>query len=233
MTERTIKILEAVIENFIASGKPVSSLDLYRRYEFGIKPAMIRSELEELVRNGFLEKPYHSSGRIPANRGYEFFIEKIIKEMRDFDYNEKNFNQLFKINSWSELVCKISRQIGIFVAATDKKSVCKSGLENMLKNLTEEMISDIRNIVRDFIQLEKKILSWQYRNNSKDFLIFVGKKNPFIRSDSLAAIITKHRGGDKETVIVAIGPKRMDYRETIRIFKIVQKSNKLSKLSIN
>lgn len=231
MTERTIKILEAVVENFILSGKPVSSIDLYRRYKFGIRPAMIRSELEELVKEGFLEQPYHSSGRIPANRGYEFFIRRTIEKIENTNCNEKSFGHLFEVSTWFDLVCRISHQMGILVAATNKKFVCKSGFENMLKNLTEEMLEDIRNIARDFAYLERKILNWRFKNDD-NFLVFVGKKNPFIKSDSLTTITARRRGNNGETIIIAIGPKRMNYQRTIEIFKVIQKSDKLKKLSI-
>lgn len=231
MTERTMKILEAVVENFIISGKPISSIDLYRRYKFGIRPAMIRSELEELVDKGFLEQPYYSSGRIPANQGYEFFIRRIIERMKNTDFDEKNFDKLFEADNWSDLVCRISRRIGVFVAAASKESICKSGFENMLKNLTEEMLEDIRNIARDFAYLEKRILSWRHKNN-EEFSVFVGRKNPFIKSDSLATIAAKRQQDNQETVIIAIGPKRMNYYKIIKILKVIQKSNKLNKLCL-
>ena len=48
MTERTEQILEAAIQEFIAAGEPVSSGLLFQKYEFGIKPAMIRLELDAL-----------------------------------------------------------------------------------------------------------------------------------------------------------------------------------------
>ena len=50
MTDRTAQILEAAIQEYINTGDPVSSGLLYDRYDFGIKPAMIRLELDELER---------------------------------------------------------------------------------------------------------------------------------------------------------------------------------------
>src|SRR3989338_10924172 len=79
MFDRTADILEAVIEEFINGGEPVSSSHLYKRHNFGIKPAMIRLELEKLADEGFLEQPHHSAGRVPTDRGYEFFAERALE----------------------------------------------------------------------------------------------------------------------------------------------------------
>ena len=67
MTDRTAQILEAAIQEFINTGEPVSSGLLYDRYDFGIKPAMIRLELDELEDGGYLEQPHHSAGRVPTD----------------------------------------------------------------------------------------------------------------------------------------------------------------------
>ena len=73
LTERGEQILQAVIQGFIDTKEPVSSGWLYNKYDFGIKPAMIRLELDALTQGGYLEQPYHSAGRVPSDAGYEAF----------------------------------------------------------------------------------------------------------------------------------------------------------------
>ena len=77
LTERGQQILEAVIQGFIDTKEPVSSGWLYDQYDFGIKPAMIRLELDTLEDEGYLEQPYHSAGRIPTDAGYELFVSRL------------------------------------------------------------------------------------------------------------------------------------------------------------
>ena len=72
--ERTKSILEAVIKEFAKTGSPVSSSRLYENYDFGIRPARIRSELNSLVKLGYLDRPHTSAGRVPTNKGYVFFV---------------------------------------------------------------------------------------------------------------------------------------------------------------
>ena len=78
MNDRASQILEAVIQEFIDTGEPVSSGSLYNKYDFGIKPAMIRLELDALEDGGYLEQPYHSAGRIPTDTGYEFYAKRAL-----------------------------------------------------------------------------------------------------------------------------------------------------------
>ena len=84
MNERRAIILEAVLKEFIRSGRPVSSGQLFEEYDFDIKPAAIRLELSELADEGYLSKLYHSAGRVPTDRGYEFFVERILSHELHF-----------------------------------------------------------------------------------------------------------------------------------------------------
>ena len=78
LTERGEQILQAVIQGFIDTKEPISSGWLYDQYDFGIKPAMIRLELDALENDGYLEQPHHSAGRVPTDEGYELFVRHIL-----------------------------------------------------------------------------------------------------------------------------------------------------------
>ena len=84
MNERTAQILEAAIQGFINTGEPVSSGWLFDHYDFGIKPAMIRLELDKLEDDGYLEQPHHSAGRVPTDVGYEFFAKQLLSTVPGF-----------------------------------------------------------------------------------------------------------------------------------------------------
>src|SRR3989344_3156110 len=75
LTERARSILEASVREFIETGYPVTSHTLYRNYDFGIKPAMIRWELHHLTDDDFFTQPHSSGGRIPSDKALRFFVE--------------------------------------------------------------------------------------------------------------------------------------------------------------
>ena len=82
LKERTLDILEASVRDFIETGNPVTSERLYRKYDFGIKPAMIRWELHDLAKQNYLCQNHPSGGRIPSDKAYKFFVEEIRKGMK-------------------------------------------------------------------------------------------------------------------------------------------------------
>jgi heat-inducible transcriptional repressor len=75
LTPRLEKILTAVIENFVATGRPVGSKYLNQRGDFGLAPSTLRNELAHLERLGYLGHPHTSAGRVPTDKGYRFYVD--------------------------------------------------------------------------------------------------------------------------------------------------------------
>lgn len=77
--ERKERILRAVIDDYIASGEPVGSRTLARRYGFMVSPATIRNEMADLEDSGFLEQPHASAGRVPSDKGYRYYVDHFVR----------------------------------------------------------------------------------------------------------------------------------------------------------
>jgi heat-inducible transcriptional repressor len=71
-------ILRAVIFEYVRGAEPIGSEMLAAKYELGVKSATIRNELSDLSDMGFLEQPHTSAGRIPSDRGYRYFVDRLI-----------------------------------------------------------------------------------------------------------------------------------------------------------
>lgn len=78
LDERNRKVLQAVIDSYIASGFPVGSTLLVKRYDFGVSSATLRNIMAELEEMGFLTHPHTSAGRIPTDQGYRYYIDSLI-----------------------------------------------------------------------------------------------------------------------------------------------------------
>lgn len=72
-------ILRAVVVEYVAAAEPVSSDLITQRYALGVKSATIRNELASMLELGFLEQPHTSSGRIPTDKGYRYFVDNMIE----------------------------------------------------------------------------------------------------------------------------------------------------------
>src|SRR6266545_6211935 len=75
---RSRKILFAVVTEFIATGDPVGSRTLARRYGLDLSAASIRNVLADLEDAGYLKQPHTSAGRIPTDRALRIFIDTLM-----------------------------------------------------------------------------------------------------------------------------------------------------------
>jgi len=88
LSERKLKILQAIIGDFIHSAEPVGSRTLSKKYDMGISPATIRNEMSDLEEMGFLTHPHTSAGRIPSDKAYRLYVNMLMEEC-DLPQNEK------------------------------------------------------------------------------------------------------------------------------------------------
>lgn len=74
-------ILKAVVTDYVRTAEPVGSHSLMEHHELGVKSATIRSELAELADMGYLRQPHTSAGRIPSDRGYRYYVDRLMEAM--------------------------------------------------------------------------------------------------------------------------------------------------------
>lgn len=77
--ERKIKVLQAIINDYIMTGEPVGSRTIAKKYDLGVGSATIRNEMADLEELGYLEQPHTSAGRIPSSKGYRLYVDSLMK----------------------------------------------------------------------------------------------------------------------------------------------------------
>ena len=96
--------------------------------------------------------------------------------------------------------------------------VYKAGLEQLINNLDWEDRAGIRSVIHDFEEVDER-LPQAAGKMAAGPNVFIGKKSPVTRSENLSVVGGNYDVGGVAISIFAIGPKRMDYKKTIRIFK--------------
>ncbi|PRR77251.1 Heat-inducible transcription repressor HrcA [Clostridium liquoris] len=92
MDKRKIRILQAIIQDYINTAEPVGSRTIAKKYDLGISSATIRNEMSDLEDMGYLEQLHSSSGRKPSDKGYRLYVD--------------NFMQLHKLSPLEEHIIK-------------------------------------------------------------------------------------------------------------------------------
>ncbi|HWN19744.1 MAG TPA: heat-inducible transcriptional repressor HrcA [Gemmatimonadales bacterium] len=79
LSERELRVLEAVVHNYIKTAEPAGSQTIARRFGLGVSPATIRSIMSDLEDKGYLFHPHTSAGRIPTDRAYRMYVDAIMR----------------------------------------------------------------------------------------------------------------------------------------------------------
>ena len=78
-------ILQAIVDDYIASAEPVASKSLVERHDFQVSSATVRNEMSNLEELGYLEQPHTSAGRVPSDKGYREYVDSLmhVEEVSD------------------------------------------------------------------------------------------------------------------------------------------------------
>ena len=114
MEGRSLKILEAIVDEFIRTGEPVGSKALQEKLDINVSSATIRNEMASLEQQGYLEHPHTSAGRVPTFKGYRLYIEKFAPESQLSDEQRESIDKIFDgidASSSEEIITEASRAL--------------------------------------------------------------------------------------------------------------------------
>jgi len=130
--ERQNKLLKAIVESYIKNVKPVGSKSLCEM--FNCSSATIRNDMSYLEELGYLEKTHTSSGRIPSEKGYNYYVENLMKpkEITGEDFmklqtilNNKELVLTDAINKCMEIISDITNYTSIVLGKNSSNNILK------------------------------------------------------------------------------------------------------------
>jgi heat-inducible transcriptional repressor len=77
LDDRKLDVLRAIVEDFVSTNEPVGSKALVERHHLGVSPATIRNDMGALEDEGYIRQPHTSAGRVPTDKGYRLFVDKL------------------------------------------------------------------------------------------------------------------------------------------------------------
>jgi heat-inducible transcriptional repressor len=77
LDDRKLAVLRAIVEDFVSTNEPVGSKSLVDRHNLDVSPATIRNDMAVLEEQGFIVQPHTSAGRIPTDKGYRLFVDRL------------------------------------------------------------------------------------------------------------------------------------------------------------
>jgi heat-inducible transcriptional repressor len=94
LDERKLKILQAIVKNYLETGEPVGSRTISKYTDLNLSSATIRNEMADLEELGYIMQPHTSAGRIPSDKGYRMYVDVMMKEREELlDHREKELDE--------------------------------------------------------------------------------------------------------------------------------------------
>lgn len=109
LDERKVKILNAIIRNYLETGEPVGSRTISKDTDLNLSSATIRNEMSDLEELGYIVQPHTSSGRIPSDKGYRLYVDDLMrnKEKEVADIKEFMIQKVDRMEVLLQQVAKI------------------------------------------------------------------------------------------------------------------------------
>lgn len=235
ITGRQEKILGAVVEKYIKTGRPVGSKFLAENGDWGVSSATLRAEMTELEEAGFLYQPHTSAGRIPTDQGFRYFVDCLMDRRRR-DLSEKEIRslqvELLKLKAQNRL---LSRSVAKLLAemsgnlavsgAPERQDFFQSGVSELMAEPEFKNLDSLGRLaeVLDYLEENAQRLFSEVAR-SKEPRILIGRESPLVIAEECSMVVAKcYFGGTEEGLVAIIGPKRMRYARNVAMIDAVQK----------
>ena len=222
LSERKKLILNAIVNEYIDTAEPVSSVTIVNKYNAGCSSATVRNEMAELEEMGYLDKPHTSAGRMPSGRGYRFYVDSIFPYKTSESVGAKLRRSFLSQLSESDDVIEkaadfISALTNYTVIGMDSyenapRRVYTGGVVNIFNHPEYKNLEKARRII-GFIDSRDSIYKMLSENNETNGIaILIGDENTYNDLKDCSLIVSHYRdmhgrwGG-----LGIIGPTRMQY----------------------
>lgn len=162
---RRMLVLRAVVEDYIETLEPVGSSAIARNHNIGVSPATIRNDMAMLEKEGYLVQPHTSAGRIPTERGYRYFVDKLAtivplaeaqrRGIQTFLSGSVNLKDTLQRSA--RLLAKITGQVAVIASP----SITQATLRHVelvalsSRTLLAIIITDTGNVVQHVVKLQE------------------------------------------------------------------------------
>lgn len=218
LDERQHMLLRLIVEDYIQTAEPVGSKLLGQRHHLSLSSATIRSEMSSLEQEGFLRQPHPSSGRVPTEKAYLYYLQFVVnssksaRTQKEFHANVTSDDSLeFTLRQLAKRLVDVSGETAI--TAIDPRFSYHVGVSNLLAKPDfddRELLRSITVLIDQFDHVIEQI----FPVIEDQTVVYIGSQNPF--GSHMATIIVKYRIGTMtEGLIGLVGPLRMNYAQNI------------------
>src|SRR3989339_240263 len=230
LTERQKKILSVVVKEYTQTAVPVGSKVLAGKYKFELSSATIRAEMNELEEAGYLHQPHISAGRIPTDKGYRYFVEKIMPDKELSKPEQKKLQaELLKMQAKNTRLTRTTAKLlsglsGNLAISGVKHEFDDFGMKELLDEPEFREMDDLCRLAETLDYIDEKFDSLVKNLRENEVKIFIGKENPIKEISNCSMMVSPYKTKSGEKGLLAlIGPKRMEYAKNKSLIEYMKK----------
>ena len=114
LDERKMKILKAIIQNYLETGEPVGSRTISKYTDLKLSSATIRNEMADLEEMGYILQPHTSAGRIPSDKGYRLYVDQMMQE-KDEEIREVKEMMIERTDKMEQVLKQVVKVLAIML----------------------------------------------------------------------------------------------------------------------
>jgi heat-inducible transcriptional repressor len=133
LDDRKLAVLRAIVEDYVSTNEPVGSRNLVDRHSLDVSPATIRNDMAVLEEQGFIVQPHTSAGRVPTDKGYRLFVDRL-SGVKPFSSAERRAIETFLAGAYDldevvmrtvRLLAQLTRQVAVVQYPSLSRSVVR------------------------------------------------------------------------------------------------------------
>lgn len=214
MDSRQECILKAVIEEYVRTAEPVGSKTIALRYGLDVSSATVRNDMATLEKEGFLEAPHTSAGRIPTEKAYVHYLRHFVEPRHEAEI-EQTFRGILSrakdeeaaLKTLAKTLVNLSGETAIIAFGPNWSYY--TGVSNLFQKPDFQDLEVVQTLSEVVDRFDEAIRAF-YNLVSEKPGVLIGSEGPF--GDRMSSILVKYNLPDQgEGVIGLVGPMRMDY----------------------
>lgn len=222
LTERQIKLLDAIIREYLDTSEPVGSQTIAKKYVLKCSAATIRNEMADLLSKGFLEMLHTSSGRVPTTLAYRVFLDEIMEEselpvLQEVAIKQRLWSTRYEfeklLRQATVSLADITKLLAL--ATTDEGHVVYAGAVNILDHIEFWDIEVTKTALHLLDRYELLNEIFNKAANTGNVRCVIGTEIGHENLVNSAFVFTPYVLGGRSGYVGVFGPARMKYGNAI------------------
>jgi transcriptional regulator of heat shock response len=239
LDDRKLAVLRAIVEDYVSTNEPVGSKSIVDRHNLDVSPATIRNDMAVLEEQGFIVQPHTSAGRVPTDKGYRLFVDRL-SGVKPFSTAERRAIETFLTGAYDldDVVMRTVRlltEVASVLAGLPERvpsaervnatAVFSVILETLVERHDEKIVvggaanltpADFSRGLHEVLEaLEEQVVLMRLLGESGDHALVtvrIGAENQVEGLRSASVVAVGYGSGEQSLAKLGVlGPTRMDY----------------------